>query len=268
MIVNTEPAIPYLPVLRGLGGCGGTLVSRVLSALPRVLLLSETNPRSAHLYGGMLNPIEQIRKWHPAMAPIVADFDPGEIGYPPRFGALLQHIHLAAERDNRVLVVRDFNYADFIGVPFIWPVPNDLSLDLAIAGCFTPRQAVIVRHPADQLASLRSHGAIRRVLHAEHFVEAYDAFLSATVGAPRFRYEDLVADPTNEFSALAASLGIPWDPVALDHFSQVESVTGNMRKRNEKEIKVNTRSAAALDTEGELLQSPRYNSLIETLGYD
>jgi hypothetical protein len=267
MIVNTEPAIPYLPVLRGLGGCGGTLVSRVLSALPRVLLLSETNPRSAHLYGGMLNPIEQIRKWHPAMAPIVADFDPGEIGYPPRFGALLQHIHLAAERDNRVLVVRDFNYADFIGVPFIWPVPNDLSLDLAIAGCFTPRQAVIVRHPADQLASLRSHAAIRPVLRAERFIEAYHAFLSATVRAPRFRYEDFVTDPANKFSDLAASLGIPWDPVALDHFSQVQSVTGNMQKRNETEIKVSARSAAALDADRELNESPGYNILIETLGY-
>jgi hypothetical protein len=259
--------IPYLPILRGLGGCGGTLVSRVLSAIPKVLLLSETNPRSAHLYGGMLNPIEQIRKWHPALAPVVADFDPGEIGYPPRFGVLLQLIHLAAERANRVLIVRDFNYVDFIGVPFVWPVPNDLCLDLAIAGCFAPTPAVIVRHPADQLASLRSHAAIRSVLSTHRFIEAYQAFLSAAGSAPRFRYEDLVGDAANEFPALAASLGIPWDPIALDHFSQVESVTGNMQKRNETKINVGIRSRAALDAERELVESPGYNALIETLDY-
>jgi hypothetical protein len=267
MTVSTEPVIPYLPILRGLGGCGGTLVSRVLSAIPEVLLLSETNPRSAHLYGGMLNPIEQIRKWHPALVAVVTDFDPGEIGYPPRFGVLLQRIHLAAERANRALIVRDFNYADFIGVPFVWPVPNDLSLDLAIAGCFAPRPAVIVRHPADQLASLRSHAAIRSVLSADRFVEGYRTFLSTIGGARRFRYEDLVADAANEFSALAASLGIPWDPLALDHFSQIESVTGNMQKRNETKIGVGVRSPAALDAERELVESSCYSTLMETLGY-
>jgi hypothetical protein len=267
MIVNTKPVIPYLPVLRGLGGCGGTLVSRVLSAIPKVLLLSETNPRSAHLYGGMLNPIEQIRKWHTGLAPVVADFDLGEIGYPPHFGILLQRIHEAAERGDRTLIVRDFNYVDFVGVPFVWPVPNDFSLDLAIAGCFAPRQAVIIRHPADQLVSLRSHAAIRPVLRADRFIEAYQAFLSAAESAPLFRYEDLAADPVNVFPALALSLGVPWHPVALDHFSQVESVTGNMQKRNETRISVGVRSAAALDAEHELAESPRYNTLIETLGY-
>jgi hypothetical protein len=265
--VNTESAIPYLPILRGLGGCGGTLVSRVLSAIPKVLLLSETNPRSAHLYGGMLNAIEQIRKWHPALAPVIADLDPGEIGYPPHFGIFLQRIHVAAERDDRTLIVRDFNYVDFIGVPFVWPVPNDFSLDRAIAGCFAPRQAVIIRHPADQLASLRSHAAIRPVLRADRFIDAYQAFLSAAGSAPRFRYEDLVADPANGFPTLAVTLGIPWHPVALDHFSQVESVTGNMQKRNETRISAGVRSAAALDAERELAESPHYSTLIETLGY-
>lgn len=268
MTVIDESVIPSLPILRTLGGCGGTLVSRVLSATPKVVLLSETNPRSAHLYGGLLNAVEQIRKWHGTLAPVVAEFDSGEIGYPPRFGNFLQRVFGAAAANDRVLIVRDFNYVDFIGVPFVWPAPNDFSLDIAIAGIFAPRQALLVRHPADQLASLRSHAAIGPVLRPERFLDAYAAFLAAAPGnAPKFRYEDLVDDPSSKFPALAESLGIPWHTVALEQFSQVDSVTGNLRSRSETKIGRSRRSAAAMAAERELTELAGYARLIEMLGY-
>ena len=63
-VVNRE--LPRLPVIRNLGGCGGTLLARVIAALPEVILLSETNPRSSALYNGYMNPVVQVRKWSPS----------------------------------------------------------------------------------------------------------------------------------------------------------------------------------------------------------
>ena len=46
MICKPTMSISHsLPVLRSLGGCGGTLVTRVFAALPELVVLSETNPR-------------------------------------------------------------------------------------------------------------------------------------------------------------------------------------------------------------------------------
>src|SRR3984893_15534303 len=131
-----------------------------IGALPEVVLLSETNPRSAALYSGYLNPVVQVREWLPELASSISTFDENELGYPRRFGELLERLYSAAEKLSLNLVIRDFNYVDFIGIPFIWPVPNDSSLDLAVAGRFCVSPIVVVRHPADQLASLRSHRAI------------------------------------------------------------------------------------------------------------
>ncbi len=192
---------PRLPVIRNLGGCGSTILARVIAALPEVVLLSETNPRSSALYNGYMNPIVQVRNWLPELASSISTFDEHELGYPPRFGELLECLHSEAEKLGLNLVIRDFNYVDFIGIPFVWPVPNDSSLDLAVAGRFCLSAIVVVRHPADQLASLRSHRAMQGNLNAEHYLNSYFAFLRAMKGAPSFRYEDIVTRTRSLFSA-------------------------------------------------------------------
>jgi len=96
------------------------MLARVIAALPEVVLLSETNPRSSALYSGYMNPVVQVRKWSPELALRVSTFDEHELGYPLRFGELLECLYSAAEKLSLNLVVRDFNYVDFIGIPFVW----------------------------------------------------------------------------------------------------------------------------------------------------
>jgi hypothetical protein len=260
-------AMPRLPIIRTLGGCGGTLLARLFGALPDTLLLSETNPRSSLLYGGALNPIVQIRKWHKALEDGVAGFDEYEIGYPPRFGDMLARVWEACSQRKRRLMVRDFNYVDFIGVPFIWPTVSDLSLDMALAGRFRPVDIVLVRFPPAQLASLRSHRAIGPVLTAERFLDGYRAFLAAVRGAPIFRYEDLVADPAPTFETMCAALGIACDRTVFERFASIESVTGNLVRQGEGSITAPELSNEAMRGEAELAQLPGYDGLLQTLGY-
>ncbi|HEX4077342.1 MAG TPA: hypothetical protein VHX61_00500 [Rhizomicrobium sp.] len=259
--------LPRLPVIRTLGGCGGTLLARLFAALPGVILLSETNPRSAVLYGGWLNPVAQIRKWHPALADSVAAFDEYEIGYPPRFGGMLEQVYRSAAAQQLTLVIRDFNYADFIGVPFVWPVPRDCSLDLATKGRFELADIVLVRSPAAQLASLRTHKAILPVLEAESFVEGYRAFLSAVSGAPLFHYETLVAEPADTLASMCAALGLPWDERVLERQSTVETVTGSITRQGDRTIREPELTEAANYAEEELSRISGYKSLVDALGY-
>jgi hypothetical protein len=259
--------LPVLPVIRSLGGCGGTLVSRLFGALPGTVVLSETNPRSAHLFGGHLNPLKQLRQWRPGLLDFVAGFDDAEIGYPPRFGEMLQGVEAAARAAGLRLIVRDFNYADFIGVPFIWPHAGDASLDAAIAGRFSARSLVLARHPADQLASLRSHRALENVLTAARFVAGSLAFLEFFSGVPVFHYENLVEAPAGNFEAMCEALKIPFSAAALADFVRVEAVTGNLARAAEARIAAASPPAAAAAVRRELAEVPGYETLLGRLGY-
>ncbi|HEV2441394.1 MAG TPA: hypothetical protein VGT07_02635 [Steroidobacteraceae bacterium] len=258
---------PDLPVIRTLGGCGGTLVSRLFGALPRTVVLSETNPRSVHLFGGTLNPLRQLRQWRPELLEEVADFDDAEIGYPPAFGRMLQGLAATIARQDHRLIVRDFNYADFIGVPFIWPPPGDFSLDAALADRFTPRAIYLVRHPVDQLASLRTHRSLERVLSAEQFVAGAQAFLDARGGAPLFRYEDLTEAPETTFHAMCEALGVAHAPEALIRFTDVKTVTGSLVRAADTTITRGAPLPGADRARQELSKTPGYTRLIAALGY-
>jgi hypothetical protein len=260
-------SLPDLPVIRTLGGCGGTLVSRLFGALPRTIVLSETNPRSVHLFAGTLNPLQQLRQWHPHLLEDVADLDDAEIGYPPFFGEMLQRLAATARRQDQRLLVRDFNYADFIGPPFIWPPPGNFSLDAALAQRLTPRAIYLVRHPVDQLASLRTHRSLERVLSAERFVAGGQSFLEHRRAAPLFRYEDLTETPEATFRAMCAALGLPYTPEALRRFSEVKTVTGSLVRAADTTIVRAAPLPGAERARQELSKAPGYASLLDALGY-
>jgi hypothetical protein len=269
---------PRLPVIRNLGGCGSTMLARVIAALPEVVLLSETNPRSAALYGGYMNPVVQVRNALPELASSISTFDEHELGYPPRFGELLECLHSSAEKLALNLVVRDCNYVDFIGIPFVWPVPHDSSLDLAVAGRFFVSAIVLVRHPADQLASLRSNRAMQGNLTAEHYLNSYFAFLRAMKGTPIFRYEDVVTDPEAYFPQICSRLGIRWDFNALERFASIrvasyqdgitaDTITGNMTRNEESVICKPIKTDAASLADEELRRFGAYSDLLIEMGY-
>jgi hypothetical protein len=258
---------PSLPVIRCLGGCGGTLLSRILSSTPRVLLLSETNPRSANIFAGALNPLVQIRKWHPEFAPALDGFNEWEVGYPPRFGAMLERLHEACRAVGVSILVRDFNYLDFIGVPFFWPVPRDFSLDSAIEGKFAIRDILLVRHPAHQLASLRSHPSLEGLLSAPMLLDGYRSFLSVRPDAKIVRYEDLVARPAETVADVCSALGMDFDPASLERFREVTAVTGNTKRLGEEEISLSPSSPETDLAEVEMARVPEFNATLIALGY-
>jgi hypothetical protein len=231
------------------------------------VLLSETNPRSASLFRGHLNPLKQLREWRPELLDDSADFDEAEIGYPPLFGELLQSLVATAQRYERRLIVRDFSYVDYIGVPFVWPIPNDSSLDSALQSRFTPRSLYLVRHPVAQLASLWGHRVLQRALTAERFVAGCSAFLHVRGDAPLFRYEQLTDSPGTVFRAMCGALGIGFDPEALRRFAQVTAVTGHTGRAAETQISRATPSVGAARARAELGQVSGYPALLEALGY-
>jgi hypothetical protein len=256
-----------LPVIRSFGGCGGTLLARMFGALPGFVVLSETNPRSANLFGGHLNPLSQLRQWRPELTERLSAWNESEIGYPWRFGQMLDILDQTATEKGLRLLIRDYTYIDFIGVPYVWPVPCDCSLDLAFDGRFAMTELFLVRRPPDQLASLRIHPPFANLITAQWLLDGYRAFLAAKPGIPIYRYEDLMAAPQVTFRRMCETLQVPFNVRGLTDFQSVKHVTGHIGRLSELQIKARQRSDGARAADQEFATLSGYGDLLAALRY-
>ena len=171
---TTEVPAPNLPVLKALGGCGSTLMNKLLGALPESLVLSEVNPRSAQLHSYGLNPLAQLMNWRPDLAGELAEFELVELGDRRRFSDFICKLYdLLSQRGER-LIVRDYSYIDYVGTPYLDPAPENSSLRAALGRHFSLSEVLLVRHPVDQFASLLRHSQVKNVLTPRVFLRAYE----------------------------------------------------------------------------------------------
>lgn len=255
-----------LPVLHSLGGCGGTPIAQCLGCMPSVVLLSETNPASALLFDGQLNPVNQVRAWYPTLLDALPSFTPAELADERRFGTFIEALHAAALAAGRTLVLRDYNYADYFGFPFFAPRGSS-SLIAALDGAFARTPVVLVRHPLDQYDSLRSHRSAADALSPEIFIDGYARFLDDFAAAPVVKYEDFVAEPVATIAALCRLLRVPYDGAFLDRFPAYRAVTGNLARRDDPTIAHAWRERAPDAWRIELQQHPGYRALLARLSY-
>ena len=64
---------------------------------------------------------------------------------------------------------------------------------------------------------------------------------------------------------MCAALGILWDPAALDRYTAVGTVTGNMKRKPDSRISLPEPSEAAARAESELLKLSGYDELLSVL---
>ena len=115
-------------IIHTLGGCGGTLLSRCVGVLPGAALLSEINPGSVKLYPHF-DPLYQDRTWLRLLGTTEADhFSKRDLRIIGNFRELVGGLHDRASAAARHLIIRDYNYIDFVGTPFVADPPRRLML--------------------------------------------------------------------------------------------------------------------------------------------
>ena len=249
-------------VLKSLGGCGGTIVSRALAA-NGALVLSEVNPRSANLFAGALNPLAQMNRNHFALLPErLRSIDVHTLGLPSIFGRLMADL---ADALAPPLVIRAYSYVDYIGLPFIWPRPERACLRDALDPYGATRTVLLVRHPADCLSSLLRHAPLATVLDSEIFVAGHLAFLADNRGGVLLKFEDFLADPANFVAILCAALDLPCDAGWQSRLGDAPALTGNPLAVAAQDIVAMPRRRDDIDTR--LMAVEDYDRLLAECGY-
>ncbi len=254
-------------IIHTLGGCGGTLLSRCLGVLPDVALLSEINPGSVKLFPHF-DPLYQDRNWLHLLHPTdIERFSQIDLGITANFRDLLRRFYLCASASSRHLVLRDYNYVEFVGVPYLTDPPRRLIIYDALPHEVSSTSIAFIRHPIDQWVSLCKHEHVRAVLTPSIFCAAYVAFLQQLGGRRIYKYEDFIERPEAEFEAICRDLALPFDPSFVRRFHAFDSVTGDFARQDESCISVPAKKPVSPSAINEFRSSQDYWRIVTTAGY-
>lgn len=239
---------------------GGTLISKCISAMPNVQLLSEVDPLST----GQFNPAR------PRFAPtdMVTLMRQSTRGVNEQLLVELFHgqmrvVHSEASRLGQRLVLRDHAHSHFCNGP---AVPGRLNFRALLPDGFPVLSVLTVRHPLDSFASLVD----RKWLQFEpgtidEYSHRYLEFLRQYEGVPQVRYEDFVADPVVIMRGICSLLELPFSPDFGDLFD-VFHLTGDSGRRSAV-ISARPSRPVAAQLQDEALESGAYMQLVGRLGY-
>jgi hypothetical protein len=257
---------PYR-IVRGLGGNGGTYVCRALAAMERVVLLSETNPSSANLFAFGLNPATQIEAHYRHLKLPRFTGNVAELGAPGVFGRYLETVSRACAEQGLFLVIRDYNYIDYIGTPMVWCVAGKSSLDAALSTA-EKRDVLLIRHPVRQYLSLISHQPLNALDHRS-FLRAYRRILDIHAQASRFKYESMFSDFDAQLHLLAKRLQVPADDSYKSRLPRVAWITGHQAgKSRQTALPPDPRMEIPVDLLKLFRRSQDYRKICSACDYD
>lgn len=217
---RANPAKPRIRILHQLARSGGTVICRCLASMDRVVLLSEIHP----LGGRMFNPLQQAMDWYGLLRP--AELEAAR-NSKLSFSAAILLIARRCEEQGKLLVIRDWNHLDYIGIPFTQPqyrpaLCESLQAELELV------RFVTVRHPLDQWLSLISNPWFADHLPLRKYLKGVRRFSEMATEIGFLHYEDFAADSDAALQKLCTRLELPFDTGYRDRWATYEHITGDV----------------------------------------
>jgi len=257
---------PLIRIFSNLPRSGGTLLSRCLGCMERVVLLSEIHPLGAHIHP-RFNPLAQAVQWHQL-------FNPAELpaGKALDFAAAIQLIADRCVARDKLLVIRDWAYLDYMGVPYNLQPAGQPQLVAALQTRFHIRQYFLVRHPVDQWLSICQGRILKQHLTVAVYLRASLQYARAARQAAFLRYEDFLQQPGAEMQQLCSYLKLDYDKRFLEKWFTYRKVTGDNFQGSHSFSRCEIRPPVRKPVPRDLLQQFRcqaeYRQLLDLLGYE
>lgn len=261
MIENTLR--PTIRILHTLARSGGTVVGKCLGSMDGVVLLSEIHPAVI----ADLSLIEQANKWYHLFSPedIQWLMQKGTI----EFREAVAMINERCTEQGKTLVIRDWSYIDFIGVPYRSQPCFSLKTADVLKKQFSIAHTSLVRHPIDQWLSLKGLVRMENVT-LEMFLQGYFRFAEYCADIGFTRYEDFTRDPEKQLRILCDRLDLNFDPGFKNRWANYSNITGDIygAGRGGNEIKPLPRREMEPGLLEMFKENNDYLRSIELLGYE
>ena len=257
---------PVIRVLRHLARTGGTLVTKCLGSMDRVVVLSELHPKNLSVTAPMAQAVEwfglvdkkQLSAWGARKGPTFLQF--------------VAACESSASRRKDALVLRDWSHLDYYGLPYVTEPGMGSDLIAEVEGAYEVRVACTTRHPVDQYLSLRTVRVIGEI-DFDLFIRGNLAFAEYAREHGFVRYEDFTREPDEKLREICAMLDVEFDPGYADRWWSYEHVTGDVKRGNSRGVRENAirpleRKPVDEDVLAMFRADDRYARICAILGYE
>lgn len=241
-----------LRTIHHLSSSGGTVISKAIAALPRVVLLSEMNPSTVGLFAPR-DPYPQIFTNYPGLFP--------DLSMERIFRRRIVEVATACEAQELSLVIRHHSHSDFLRES-----PRKSRMRPLLANVFTLTSIATVRNPVDAWLGMLASGFTNDLPNFTVYCDRVKMFLDAHADLPLFRYEDFTAAPDAVLTKMAGALGLSFDPGYADRMDAIRVTGDSGRLRLTTKIKPLERRELSPDLPAEI-DRPENRALLERLGY-
>jgi hypothetical protein len=244
---------PTIRIIHHVACSGGTLISKCLSAMPNVYLLSEVHPYT-DLHMGSGKP-----KFSPSDIPSLSKY----AGIPGiktlNKEQFLQNIittHQHVTNYGGTLILRDHTHSDF----HYGTIAEKPSLIDALSDHFNIKSVITLRDPIDSYLSLQQN----KWLHFspatfEEYCSRIICMLTAYNDVTYFHYEDFVENPSEILQKICFELEIPYED-SWSNFFDIANVTGDSG-RSSTIISARPRRDITPDVQEEIKNSESYKKI-------
>ncbi|WP_108947114.1 hypothetical protein [Shewanella halifaxensis] len=212
---------PTIRIIHHLACSGGTLISKCISAMPNVYLLSEVHPFTDLATG----------KGKPKYAPSDISSLAKYAGIPKQkelaaklFKNSIDEVYQHVENMGGKLVLRDHTHADFNTEQ---PIPTKSSIIELLEEDYNIQSVLTIRNPIDSYSSLVKNGWINFEPQTfDEYCRRLLLLLEQFEESQIFKYEDFVNSPQQGMQDLTKALDLPFDSSFEDIFG-IFKVTGD-----------------------------------------
>ena len=216
-----EKTKPTIRIVHHLACSGGTLISKCISAMPNVYLLSEVHPYTDLAIGN----------GKPKYAPSDISSLTKYAGIPKQrelagklFKQSVDQVYQHVAQHGGILVLRDHTHADFNTSD---PIPEKSSLISLLEDDYDIKSILTLRDPIDSYASLVKNSWVHfEPKSFDEYCRRLTCLIEKFNSHKIFSYEKFLQDPKKQMQGIAASLDIPFDEKFEDIFSLFR-VTGD-----------------------------------------
>lgn len=245
---------------------GGTLISKTITAMHKVRLLSEVNPNGPFTGAIQFEPTNLISQYCKRFGRNSEEF---RFKY---FSNQLELILDDCEKSNIHLVLRDHCHNEYMSSelhinrkPLIEAIKFHCSLKAKTEPLI--KSVVTVRHPLDSFLSCLKKGWVDKINRSlETYSERYIRFLEDYADLLVIKYEDFCEMPETQLKLIAAELDFPYDDTFIERFYK-ERLTGDSGRTSDI-IKLPERREIPNEIKELAKTSEAYFRLCKRLDYD
>ena len=257
-------------LIHNLPRSGGTIISKCLGAQEDVVLLSEIHPNGVEVLKKMNkecdlgDPIFQAQEWNDLFEKEEYEkIKSLNYNFQDKIHIILEKV----EKKNKKLIIRDWCFVDYFGIPYVEPTYKNSVLE-TLKEEFNISNFYIIRHPLElYISCFKSFSFFKDNYKFDFFIKGYEKFFLHALRGKIFKYEDFNDNPQDNLKNMCKILNINFNYNFRENLKNIK-LTGDVKAVASTNIKIKNDVAPILikkEDEDKINRNTNFIRLMENM---